>query len=55
MQQGPSKEADDYSANQYSTYFVWSPKAEYCVCNSPAMVSGLSQFNPIHALTPFTV
>ena len=54
VEQGPSWEANWFSASQEIPRILWNPKVHYRVYKSPPAVLILSQMNPVHAPTPLS-
>ena len=55
MEQGPSWVADRFLASQEIVHILQNPKVHYSIQNSLPLVPPLSQINPIHALSYYSL
>jgi hypothetical protein len=53
MGQSISWEVNSESASQEMIHFLWNPKVQYRVHNSPALDIILNQMNPGHIFSPY--
>jgi len=49
MEQGPSWEANRFSASKEIPHILWNPRVQNCIYKSPPPIPILSQIKPVHA------